>query len=99
MSRIEEEVALVTGGTRGIGLAITQALLERAARVFVCATGQAGLDQALESLRKAHPNRIDGAVCDVRRHEQVVRMFQRVESRFGGLDILVNNAGIGAFES
>ncbi len=97
MSRIEGKSALVTGGSRGIGLAITQALLDRGARVLTCATTQTGIDQAVNSLSRKYGERIAGTVCDVRDYERVRFMVREAERRFGGLDILVNNAGIGTF--
>jgi 3-oxoacyl-[acyl-carrier protein] reductase len=96
-NRIQGQVALVTGGTRGIGHAISKALLEREARVFVCATGQRGVDAWLARMTPAHPGAIAGAPCDVRRRGDVRAMMQAAEAQFGGLDILVNNAGIGVF--
>ena len=99
MSRIPGKLALVTGGTRGIGLAIARALAERAADVFVCATSQASLEAGIARLREAGPGRVAGAVCDVRRHGQVSDMIQEATRFLGGLDILVNNAGIGSFQN
>lgn len=91
--------AVVTGGTRGIGYAIAEALLKRDTGVLICGTNQTGIDRALGSLKASHPDRIAGIVCDVRDHGQVQAMMREAENRFGGLDILVNNAGIGRFAS
>jgi NAD(P)-dependent dehydrogenase (short-subunit alcohol dehydrogenase family) len=92
-------VALVTGGTRGIGRAIAEALLSRAFTVVVCGRNQTGIDQAVAAMKTAHGDRISGTVCDVGRYDQVQSMMQDVAQRFGGLDLLVNNAGIGNFSS
>ena len=92
------KVALVTGGSRGIGLAIARALVERGAQVAITATSDATLRAAaaeLDALSGA------GAVlpirADVRRHEEVEQAIDRVAAHFGGLDVLVNNAGVGVF--
>jgi NAD(P)-dependent dehydrogenase (short-subunit alcohol dehydrogenase family) len=97
--RIRRKVALVTGGSRGIGLAIAQALMERGCHVFICSTNRPGLDQALGFLRKRSEARAEGTVCDVGDHEQVRAMFEEVERKFGGIDVLINNAGIGTFNT
>ena len=99
MSRIQDKSALVTGGSRGIGLTIARSLLDRGARVFICATAQKGISQTVAALADKYGERIAGAVCDVRSYEPVRDMMREVERRFGGLDILVNNAGIGIFRS
>jgi len=96
MSRIEGKVAIVTGGTRGIGLAITQSLLARGAQVFVCSRTRPVVEDAVASLQKTHGQRIAGTVCDVGNHEQVRQMIGEARRSFGGLDILINNAGIGS---
>jgi 3-oxoacyl-[acyl-carrier protein] reductase len=96
MSRIEGKRAIVTGSTRGIGLAIARALAERGASVFVCARKGEEVEQAVEGLRREHGGRVSGAACDVRDYEQVRAMFRAAEQAMGGLDILVNNAGVGS---
>jgi NAD(P)-dependent dehydrogenase (short-subunit alcohol dehydrogenase family) len=96
-SRIDNKRALITGGTRGIGFAIAQALLERGSSVFICGTNSQGLDEALSILRKQGKAKIEGAVCDVRDHAQVRSMIRNARDTLGGVDILVNNAGIGVF--
>jgi len=92
------KVAVVTGGTRGIGYSITRALLARGARVLICGRNAATLSAALKTLAAEGGDRIDGLVADVRRYEDCRRLIQRTVERFGGIDILVNNAGMGVFK-
>jgi len=91
--------ALITGGTRGIGYAVAEALLKEGMQVFICGTTRAGVDKAVHRLDAAYGGRIAGAVCDVRSYEQVRGMMLEVAQDHGGLDVLVNNAGIGHFSS
>src|ERR1022692_667478 len=75
--------ALVTGGTRGIGLAIAERLRDHGARVLVCGRSQPG----------RAPDGIEFAAADVRDPEQAATVVGAAVSRFGRLDIVVNNAG------
>jgi NAD(P)-dependent dehydrogenase (short-subunit alcohol dehydrogenase family) len=88
-----EKIAVVTGGTKGIGYSIAKALLERGARVFVCARSKSEVREAIADLSKY--GQAAGEVCDVRSEDQVRMMIAECERVFGGLDILVNNAGVG----
>ena len=90
------KVAVVTGGSRGIGLAITAALLEEGASVAISGLSQEHLDSARETL-PPHADRLEIVRADVRTRADVDRLIGAAVSRFGGVDILVNNAGIGAF--
>ena len=90
---LTDKVAVVTGGTKGIGLAIAEALLDQGAKVYVCARDRAEIEAVVERLNGV--GEIYGKVCDVRVEEQVVGLLDSCERRFGGVDILVNNAGIG----
>jgi len=96
MNNIEGKTAVVTGATRGIGLAIARALLERGGRVFICARSSEEVDQAIASLDIEYGGKVYGALCDVRSYEGVSSLFRKVSEAFGSLDILVNNAGIGS---
>lgn len=96
MSNIEGKSAVVTGATRGIGLAIARALLERGGRVFICARNREYVDQTVTSLKPEYGENIYGAPCDVRSYDSVRSLFSEVRQQFGALDILVNNAGIGS---
>ena len=90
---IENKTAVVTGGTKGIGYAIAEKLLEAGARVFICARNRPELRHACERL--AASGRVEGEVCDVRSEDQVRMLLEEAARVFGGVDLLVNNAGIG----
>lgn len=90
---IENTVAIVTGGSKGIGYAVAERLARSGARVFICARDKAELKRAVETL-SLHGS-ADGEICDVRSEDQVRMMLEECERRFGGIDILVNNAGVG----
>lgn len=92
---LTDKVAAVTGGTRGIGYSIAQAMLAEGARVFICGRAEASLKGALSALEADAAGRVAGMAADVRRYEDCRRFIQGATERFGGLDILVNNAGIG----
>lgn len=87
------KTAVVTGGTKGIGFAIAEALLRGGAKVFICGRGKRDLTSALEKLRPL--GEVDGETADVRSEDQVRMMIEQAARVFGSIDILVNNAGIG----
>jgi 3-oxoacyl-[acyl-carrier protein] reductase len=94
---LEGKVALVTGGTRGIGRAIVERFLAAGAEVAFCGKDEARVIQVREELSTKEGPKVDGSVADVRSEDSVRRLFEWVDQRFGGLDILVNNAGVGRF--
>lgn len=90
--------ALVTGGTKGIGLAIARALTEAGADTVICGRDRRALDSAVDGLRRANPGRkVSGQTADVSNSEAVRDLFRSADQELGGLDILVNNAGSGVF--
>ena len=94
-SELKDKIAVVTGGTRGIGFSIAAALLAEGAKVFICGRDAAILKTALASLAAKGKDRVDGLAADVRRYDDCRKVIRGAVERFGGLDILVNNAGIG----
>lgn len=88
---------MVTGGTRGIGRAIADALLRSGAAVAICGRSREGVEQAAADLKRSTGGEVVGVEADVTNWEQAARLFDTAGSRFGGLDILVNNAGAGIF--
>jgi NAD(P)-dependent dehydrogenase (short-subunit alcohol dehydrogenase family) len=95
MSSLSSRVALVTGGSRGIGLAICRALIEEGVRVVATGKSESHLSEARRAI--ANDAAFETMAADVRDHEQVSAAVNRAVERFGGLDILVNNAGLGIF--
>jgi 3-oxoacyl-[acyl-carrier protein] reductase len=89
---LKNAVALVTGGSAGIGKGIAKALAESGARVAITGREQARLTSAAQELG-AHPIR-----ADVSNEADVERTYREVLDKFGSLDILVNNAGFGTFK-
>jgi 3-oxoacyl-[acyl-carrier protein] reductase len=92
------KIAVVTGGTRGIGRAIVERLLAEGASVALCGRSADGTQKTSASLSAAG-SRVYGEAADVSKPEDVRRFFQSVDTKFGGMDILINNAGIGIFRS
>lgn len=89
--------AIVTGGTKGIGRGIAEALVQSGVNVCISARHEEEIEQAVSELSDVGEGAVAGAVCDVRDYEQVRALLEHAVSEFGGLDILVNNAGIGIF--
>lgn len=98
MQTLRDKVAVVTGGTRGIGYSIAGALLKEDAKVFICGRDAANVRESIASLGAGvAPERIDGAPANVARYEDCRKLIHSAAARFGGIDILVNNAGVGIF--
>ncbi len=93
------KVAIVTGGTKGIGRGIAEALVREGTDVCISARKRSEIDETVGVLAGLEKGRVTGIVCDVCDHSQVKALFERTIADFGGLDILVNNAGIGIFSS
>ena len=93
------KVALVTGATKGIGLAVAEALLAQGASVVVAARNVTETAAVGKRLEAAHQGRIVAWPCDVRVESQVQALFREADSAFGGIDVLVNNAGVGVFKN
>ena len=90
---LENKTAVVTGGTRGIGLAVVTTFLENGAKVAVAGSCQDTVDKALAKLTQ-YGDRVMGIWPDLCTPESVAKDFEAVRARFGSLDILANNAGV-----
>lgn len=86
----------MTGGSRGIGQGIADALVTAGATVAIAGTDETRLEAAARDLRRSGRD-VVAVVADVRDPSQADRLVQTVSARCGGIDILVNNAGIGIF--
>ena len=96
MNNIKGKIALVTGGTKGIGHAIAEALASRGACVFICARSGQDVDRVVSAFKDKYGQVVAGTSCDIKSFEQVRSMMRQVVDTFGGLDILINNAGVGS---
>jgi len=96
---IDGKNAVVTGGTKGIGRAIAEALVDEGISVCVSARNQDEIERAVKELNRSAGGRATGFACDVREYDQVSALFNHTIKELGGLDILINNAGIGVFET
>jgi NAD(P)-dependent dehydrogenase (short-subunit alcohol dehydrogenase family) len=93
-------VSIVTGGSRGIGRAIAEALLAEGGRVVITGRDSARVAMAREELAAgAASSRVVGVPVDVRDRTAVDTLVADTVSRFGRLDVIVNNAGVGAFSN
>jgi len=86
------QVAIVTGGSRGIGRAAAEALLREGAKVVIASVRPASVERAVKELSKL--GTVDGVAADVAVEADVVRLVDQTVERFGGLDVMVANAGI-----
>jgi NAD(P)-dependent dehydrogenase (short-subunit alcohol dehydrogenase family) len=96
---LEGHVVIVTGGTRGIGLAIAQAVLVEGARVLITGRSQSSVDEGLAKLGTANAH---GIAADVASEPDTIAVFEKALALFGKVNAVVNNAGIaraGAIEN
>jgi len=92
MRGLQGKGVLVSGASRGIGEAAARRFLEEGCRVFICARGAQGVEEAVRELRAL--GEVDGMACDVSRPEDVERLVEAAERFLGGIDVLANNAGV-----
>ncbi len=87
------KIAIVTGGSKGIGRAVALAFVNEGASVLVCARGQQELDETVAAAGPGAAGRIAAAAADLTRGDQIETVVERCQAIYGGVDILVNNAG------
>ena len=93
--RLKNKVAVITGGSRGIGYATAKAFLSEGAAVVITASSEATVRKAVDQLQQAFPKgKIGGISPNLASLEEVRQAFQYVQEHFGSIDILVNNAGV-----
>jgi len=91
--------AIVTGGSRGIGKAITKALAQAGASVAICGRRTQDITATVAEMNPPIRGNVIGKAVDLRINSEVTDFFRFVDSELGGVDILVNNAGVGIFRS
>lgn len=98
MERLKDKVALITGGTKGIGRGIAQALLHQGMKVAITGRDASSTKEAAKELTE-NENYILAVEADVRNYESQQQAVAAVVKKFGKIDVLVANAGLGHFES
>ncbi len=99
---LDGRTAVITGGSKGIGLAIATEIAASGGNVAILARDPATLEAARATIAATARGKVAAFSCDVRRAEEIERSYQAVMDNFGQVDIVVNNAGVsrtGAFES
>ena len=92
---LEGKVAMVTGGTRGIGFATVKTFLDNGAKVALCGSRMETVDKALAELKEIDPNyEVIGFAPNLMDQAAIQEAMDQIVAKWGKLDILVNNAGI-----
>jgi 3-oxoacyl-[acyl-carrier protein] reductase/7-alpha-hydroxysteroid dehydrogenase len=93
--RLLNKLAIITGGSRGIGFATAEKFLKEGARVIIAASSPASAGKAVEKLKALYPHAVvDGISPNLAVWDEVRDAFRSVEEKYGPIDILVNNAGV-----
>jgi len=92
--RLKDKVAIVTGGSSGIGLAVSEAYLKEGASVVIASHNEVEVLKTADTLAKNYEGKVYGIACDVKSVSDVKKVVDFTIGKFGKLDILVNNAGI-----
>ena len=95
--KIAVKIAIVTGGSRGIGRGVVEALLGEGWRVRFCSRSARSIEEAQRELRERFGDAVAGRAVDVRDQEAVDRFVEETLREEGRIDCLVNNAGLGTF--
>lgn len=90
---VQDQVVLVTGGSRGIGRAIAEGFCRRGADVFICSQSAQSVETAVSEMRAAEL-RVEGLVCDVSQPDQITATVETVLKARGRIDTLINVAGV-----
>lgn len=96
--QLRNKVAIITGASSGIGLAIAKALAEEGVQLALCARNKQRLHKEAEAIRTEYGVNVLAKSCDVVKPEEITAFIDAVEKEFGGADILINNAGTGSNE-
>lgn len=100
MDLLKGKVAIVTGGSRGIGYAVVKKYLDNGAKVVLCGSREETAKAAVDTLKKENSNyEVSGVWPDLCNPSEVERCFTEIKEKYGTIDILVNNAGVSASDS
>ncbi len=95
---LKDKIAVITGGSVGIGLAVAEGLAQEGVHLALCARDEERLLNRAKEIREKYGVKVIGVKTDVSQADDVARLIAAVEKEFGGADILINNAGTGSEE-
>ena len=99
MENLKNKVVFVTGGSKGIGYGIAEALLQQGAKVAITSRSQESADEAAAKLTEKGSGEVLGVAADVRNMDSQQQAVDKVQQQWGAIDVLVANAGLGHFAS
>ena len=99
MQSIKNKTALITGGTKGIGYGIAEAMIAEGMNVMITGRTEGGVDEAVKKLNVNETDQIEGIVADVRDPDAMEKAVKATIEKWGQLDVLIANAGVGHFAS
>lgn len=99
MQVLKDKVALITGGTKGIGYGVALAMLDQGMKVAITGRSKESVDKALKQIKDEGGYHVQGIVCDVRDFASQQSCVNEVIANFEKLDVLIANAGVGHFAS
>ncbi|MFT4568325.1 MAG: 3-oxoacyl-[acyl-carrier protein] reductase [Saprospiraceae bacterium] len=94
-----KKTAIITGGTKGIGLGIANSLLENGYNVVITSRSEESAKRIASTLAEKHGNSVHGIGCDVRNYDSQEDCVNRTIAKYGSVDIMIANAGVGHFAS
>ena len=92
---LENKVAVITGGTRGIGLEIAKLFKENKAEVIIFGSKKESIDTAIKTL-KNEGHQVSGYYPNLNNYDEITKVIEDIQNKYGHIDILINNAGISA---
>ena len=96
--RLKDQVAVITGGSVGIGLAVAKGLAAEGVHLVLCARGEERVVQEAKQIAAEFGVKVLGVATDVTKAEDIDQLVAKTKAEFGGVDILINNAGTGSNE-
>lgn len=97
--QLKDKIAVITGGSVGIGLAVAQALAAEGVHLILCARNRERLYQVAEDIEQEFSVKVVGIQADVSKQEDIRSLVNQIEDHYQGIDILINNAGVGSNET
>jgi len=96
--QLKDKIAVITGGSVGIGLAVANGLAEEGVHLVLCARDQQRLDEEAANIAKNYGVEVSGIKADVSKADDIQELVTQICNKYQGIDILINNAGVGSNE-